>query len=688
MNQLKNETSPYLRQHMHNPVHWQKWGDHAFNLAQTSRKPILLSIGYAACHWCHVMAHESFEDPATANLMNELYVNIKVDREERPDIDSIYMTALAMMGQSGGWPLTMFLTPEGNPYWGGTYFPPVPRHGHPGFPDVLKNVSNFFLNQKGEIDHNIKAILTGLNQQAALHPAKTPNTLNIKKLNSAAERSLSVIDYKNGGRTGSPKFPQPSFQEFLWRAYLRTENKHFLDAVIISLTHMCQGGIYDHLGGGFSRYSTDAIWLAPHFEKMLYDNAQLILLATLVWQKTHSPLFKLRIEESVEWALRELKLKGGGFAGTLDADSLDKASVSREGAFYVWSENEIKTILGDSFSLFQKTYDISEDGNWEQTNILNRLNALELDNKEIETELKKSCQALFKVRNLRTRPKLDNKVLADWNGLMIAALSYASLVFNEPSWLVAAENAFTFITTNMAQGPRLSHSHCSGLTKNADILDDYAFMIKGALFLYQASGVSDYLNHAINWTETAEIYFGDPSGAGYYNSPSDAKNLIVRTLTLFDNATPSGNGVMAENLARLYYLTGETKYRNRADILINSFSAKAPDQEANMPSITAGFELLTSGIQVIIIANKIDATDLFNTALSIGNPNLIIMQLLPNSDLASTHPAYGKIQINGDPTAYVCRGQTCGLPHTRARDLLEELMLNQDKSCGGRELKE
>jgi uncharacterized protein YyaL (SSP411 family) len=673
MNELKNETSPYLRQHMTNPVHWQIWGEPAFNLARETGKPILLSIGYAACHWCHVMARESFEDLTTASLMNELYINIKVDREERPDVDSVYMTALAMMGQSGGWPLTMFLTHEGNPYWGGTYFPPASRHGHPGFPDVLKTISNLYHNQKEKVNHNIEAILNGLNQQSTLSLVKTPNTITVKSLNSAAERSLSMVDYKNGGMVGAPKFPQPSFQEFLWRAYLRTNHKHFLEVVTVTLTHMCQGGIYDHLGGGFSRYSTDAIWLAPHFEKMLYDNAQLIFLATLVWQKTGSPLLKQRVQESVEWAFRELKLKDGGFAGTLDADSADKAGVSREGAYYVWSKTEIKAILGSGFSLFQENYDVSEDGNWQQTNILNRLNALALNNEDVESELKMSRQALFKVRNLRPRPELDNKVLADWNGLMIAALSYASTVFKKPSWLLAATNAFTFITRNMAQGTRLKHSYCSGSAKNTDILDDYAFMIKGALFLYQATGTSDYLKHAVIWTETTQKYFGDADGAGYFNSPSDAKNLIVRTRTIFDNATPSGNGVMAENLARLYYLTGDSKYRKRADILITSLLAKAPGQEANMPSITAGFEILERGIQIIIIANKTDAFDLFNAALSIGDPNIIIMRFSLNTQLASTHPAFGKIQINGDPTAYVCRGQTCGPPHTKITNLLADL---------------
>jgi uncharacterized protein YyaL (SSP411 family) len=662
---------------MANPVHWQAWSKDAFILARKYKKPVLLSIGYAACHWCHVMARESFEDPATACLMNELYVNIKVDREERPDIDNIYMTALAMMGQPTGWPLTIFLDPEARPFWGGTYFPPASQYGHPGFPDVLRTISNLFHNQRKKVNENIIVILDGLNHQASLNTSETSNTQTIPKLNYAAEQSLSLVDYKNGGLIGAPKFPQPSFQEFLWRAYLRTDNENFSNAVIISLTHMCQGGIYDHLGGGFSRYSTDALWLTPHFEKMLYDNAQLILLLTLVWQKTKSPLFKQRIEDSIKWVLRELTLDGGGFAGTLDADSFDKNGVSREGAFYVWSENEIRTVLGDKFDLFKKTYDVSKEGNWNHTNILNRLLDLKLNDDAQESTLKLCCRALFLVRESRTRPTLDGKVLSDWNGLMICALSYASTVFEEPSWLAAAETAFNFITQTMTHGDRLKHSYCSGTTKTNEVLDDYACMIKGAIFLFQASGNSSYLKQAIRWTDTAETYFLDPDGSGYYNSPSDALDLIVRTRTVFDNAMPSGNGVMAENLARLYYFTGDPKYQNQANILINAAITKTPDQDANMASLMAGFEILTKGMQVIIISKFSETTNLFRAVLSIGDPNLIVMRLSPNSILSSTHPAFNKTQIDEKPTAYVCHGQTCGHPHTEVKELLKDL--NQDK---------
>ncbi len=675
-NQLGSESSPYLRQHKDNPVHWQAWGDEAFQMAKDSGKPVMLSIGYAACHWCHVMAHESFEDDATAALMNELYINIKVDREERPDVDSIYMTALAMMGQQGGWPLTMFLTPEGKPYWGGTYFPPTSRYGHPGFSDVLRAVSSLFHDQRDKVDENIAAVLGGLNHQADLSEALQaggPGLQSIEEIDVAAEQALAMVDFQNGGMTGAPKFPQPSFQEFLWRAYLRTDNPQFLEAVTTSLTHMCQGGIYDHVGGGFARYSTDAIWLAPHFEKMLYDNAQLIHLMTLVWQKTKEPLLEIRIHESIDWALRELKLAGGGFAGTLDADSPDAEGHSKEGAFYVWSEAEIDQLLGNDSEMFKAIYDVTEHGNWEHTNILNRLRHLELDDIETEAKLKTCREILWPAREKKPRPGLDEKILADWNGLMIAALSYAGVIFDNPSWIEAGEAAFKFVQNNMTNGPRLKHSFCAGAAKEADMLDDYAGMIKAALQLFQTTGKVRYLDQAVLWTETCNDYFWDEKGAGFYMSPHDAHDLIARTRTAFDNATPSGNGVMAENLARLFYLTGTQSYRDKAEQLIAAFTAKTPDQGANMPSLLGGFETLASGLQVVIIADERAGEALVKTALSLGDPNLILNRLSPKSKLPEGHPALGKIQIDGKATAYVCRGQTCGLPQIDPEGLLKEL---------------
>ncbi len=619
------------------------------------------------------MAHESFEDEHTAELMNRLYINIKVDREERPDVDSIYMSALAMMGQQGGWPLTVFLTPEGTPYWGGTYFPPFSKYGHPGFCDVLNAISDLYQKQRDKVEANGIAILDGLSQQARLPNMPTATSQTLQGINAAAEEALFMIDYKNGGTKGAPKFPQPAFQEYLWRAFLRTNNKKFFDAVTRSITHMCQGGIYDHLGGGFARYSTDTIWLVPHFEKMLYDNAQLIFLMTLVWQKTHTPLFELRIQESICWAISELQTAEGGFAGSLDADSKDKHGSSQEGAFYVWDESEVADALGNNAGLFNEVYDVSSDGNWGGKTILNRLKSIHLADKKTEDELLTCRNILLKARNNRPRPGLDNKILADWNGLMIAALCYAGTVFEKSEWINAAKRAFGFIQNNMVDGPRLKHAYCSGSVKNADVLDDYAGMIKGALFLFLAVGEQKYLAQAVAWAKTADEYFWDSGGAGYFDSPNDATDLIAPSRTVFDNATPSGNGVMSENLARLYYLTGNPAYREKAYLLINAFLSKTPGQDANMPSIIAGFEILDAGIQVIVIAEKNRGHALVRSALSAGNPNLILLRLLPETALPASHPGFDKSQVNNQPTAYVCRGQSCGLPHTDPVELFKAL---------------
>ncbi|MFP6726031.1 MAG: thioredoxin domain-containing protein, partial [Alphaproteobacteria bacterium] len=363
-NRLGFETSPYLLQHKDNPVHWHPWGDNALNEARNQGKPILLSIGYAACHWCHVMAHESFENPQIAKLMNELFVNIKVDREERPDIDGVYMTALGLMGEQGGWPLTMFLTPDGEPFWGGTYFPPEARYGRPGFSDILLKVADIFHTQPDNIRQNADAIIKSLKKSKA---TATDIQINGEVLDRVAQLLYQQIDVVHGGLGRAPKFPQCNALEMILRTWLRHRDGAMLGAVNKSLTAMCQGGIYDHLGGGFARYSTDAQWLAPHFEKMLYDNAQLIDILTLAWQVGGNPLYAIRIEETIAWILREMVVGGGGFAATLDADS-----EGEEGKFYVWQEAEIDKVLGDNATDFKAAYDVSPSGNWEGKVILNR----------------------------------------------------------------------------------------------------------------------------------------------------------------------------------------------------------------------------------------------------------------------------------------------------------------------------
>ena len=439
-NRLGRETSPYLLQHQENPVNWWAWGPEALAEAKRTGKPILLSVGYAACHWCHVMAHESFEDDETAAVMNDLFVNIKVDREERPDVDAIYMAALHELGEQGGWPLTMFLTSDAEPFWGGTYFPKEARYGRPAFTQVLKEIARIYRDEQGKVRQNADSLKDRL---APKFDEGGPDAIpGDAALADLARRLLQLVDPTHGGMRGAPKFPQVQFFNFLWRAGLRYGLPNPLEAVELTLTHIAQGGIYDHLGGGFARYSVDERWLVPHFEKMLYDNALLLELMTEVWRETKSPLLAMRASETVDWLLREMVTEEGGFASSLDADS-----EGEEGKFYVWSLAEIEEVLGPDTSvqdarLFAEIYDVTPEGNFEGHTILNRINSLELRDAATEARLTLMREKLLARRASRVRPGFDDKVLADWNGLMIAALAKAADAFDRPDWLAAAERAF------------------------------------------------------------------------------------------------------------------------------------------------------------------------------------------------------------------------------------------------------
>jgi hypothetical protein len=464
-NALGDETSPYLLQHRDNPVHWQAWNEATLRAARELDKPILLSIGYAACHWCHVMAHECFERPDIAALMNAHFVNIKVDREERPDLDTIYMSALAALGEQGGWPLTMFLTPAGEPFWGGTYFPPEPRYGRPGFPQVLTAMAQAYRNDSQAIANNAAIIREALGRLGAPEGGED---LSIALTDQAAARLGSGIDAVHGGFGGAPKFPQVPALETLWRGWKRGRERSLRDSTVLTLDHLCQGGIYDHLGGGFARYSTDARWLAPHFEKMLYDNALLIDFLTLVWQDTQSPLYAERIAETIGWVAREMRQGEGGFSSSLDADSEHE-----EGKFYVWSQAEIDDALGDRSARFKQFYDVTPGGNWEGKTILNRLHALARADDATEVALAEDRAVLFARRAPRVRPGLDDKVLADWNGLMITALANAGRVFGRGDWLTLARDAFIFVQRDMAAGAgRLWHSWRAGRARALARIDD------------------------------------------------------------------------------------------------------------------------------------------------------------------------------------------------------------------------
>ena len=479
-NRLAQATSPYLLQHKHNPVDWWQWGPEALAEARRLNRPILLSVGYAACHWCHVMAHESFEDEKTARVMNELFVNIKVDREERPDIDQIYMNALHILGEQGGWPLTMFLTPAGEPVWGGTYFPNTSRYGRPAFTDILHEVSRLFREEPEKIEQNRAALLARLAEKA--RPAGKV-TVGAAELDAAASQIGNMFDPVNGGLRGAPKFPQPAMLEMLWRAGTRTGDARFFETVEHSLERMSAGGIYDHLGGGFSRYSVDDRWLVPHFEKMLYDNAQLLELLALAFQRSGNPVFRERALETVGWLEREMTTQEGGFCASLDADS-----EGEEGKFYVWSRQEIEEVLGaENAAYFAAFYDVSAGGNFEGHNILNRLNDLP---RSIEDEHRLAMlrPMLHKKRETRVRPGLDDKILADWNGLMIAALVNAGVILDRPGWLTLAARAFGFVAQQMVQNQRLGHSWRAGQLRIPGLASDFAAMIRAALALYEATG--------------------------------------------------------------------------------------------------------------------------------------------------------------------------------------------------------
>jgi hypothetical protein len=657
-NRLADETSPYLLQHADNPVNWQPWDKAALNQAKAERKPILLSVGYAACHWCHVMAHESFEDEGIADLMNDRFVPIKVDREERPDLDQIYQTALALLGQQGGWPLTMFLTPDGEPFWGGTYFPPSPRFGRPGFAEVLRVLAETYAKEPDRVAKNVDALKSALGQLAENQAGQAvPEGVQ----DQLADRLVGEIDPIYGGIGGPPKFPHEPILEMIWRAYVRTGEERFAQPVTLTLTRMAQGGIYDHLGGGFARYSVDQAWLVPHFEKMLYDNAQLIDLLTLVWQGTRQPLFETRVRETVAWLLREMQVEGGAFGATLDADS-----EGEEGKYYVWTEAEIDRLLGDDAGLFKLTYDVSPAGNWEGRTILNRGRQSGLADPESEAKLARARDVLLAERAKRVRPGYDDKVLADWNGLTIAALAGAGLAFGETAWIDAARAAFGFVVERMVEDGRLHHVRRLGQTKHLANLDDHAGMVRAALALYEATGEDGYLDRAKGWVADCDRLFWDAEGGGYFFSPADAETLIVRTKTAYDSATPSGNGLLLGSLARLFYLTGEDAYRERAEQLEAAFAGELSRNAFSLATFLNSAELLRSALQVVIVGDpaKEDTRALLDEIVGRSLPNRLLMRVPPGKELPPGHPAAGKSAAVQQATAYVCRGTSCSLPIT------------------------
>jgi uncharacterized protein YyaL (SSP411 family) len=648
---LAEASSPYLQQHKDNPVHWRVWSPEALAEAKARNVPILLSIGYAACHWCHVMAHESFEDPDIAALMNANYVNIKVDREERPDIDHIYMSALHAMGEQGGWPLTMVLKPGGEPFWGGTYFPPTPRFGRPSFRQVLLALSNAWETDRERIGHTTASMARALAASAAARPGEPPTPAT---LDDAREKFLRGMDWQRGGMGGAPKFPNAPTFRFLWQEAFRAGDTQAVEAVHLLLTRMSQGGIYDHLGGGYARYATDSDWLIPHFEKMLYDNALILDLLALAHAESGAKIYASRVRETVAWLFRDMR-EEGAFAASEDADS-----EGVEGKFYVWTAAEIAALLGAEAKLFAEHYDLPAHGNWEEKIILERKTGIA--DASTERRLEASRNLLLETRSRRIRPGRDDKILADWNALITAALVRAAAVFDEPAWLQDAAATFDFILEKMAQPDgRIAHAYRGGKISAAGLLEDQAAMIRAALALYEATGEANRLAQALHILDATEQNFSDSAGA-FFTTAADAADLPAgvefRSRNVMDGPTPSGIGLMAENYARLYHLTGREDYRSKAEAVLAAYGGQKAALVGS-PVLLAAADTLANA-SCVVITGPGDLAALRQTALAAPDPAVCVLLVPDAAALPETHPAHGK--TSAEPAAFVCQGNVCALP--------------------------
>jgi uncharacterized protein len=667
-NQLAAETSPYLQQHQANPVHWLPWGEEAFDRARRENKPVLVSIGYAACHWCHVMARESFEDVATATFMNERFINVKVDREERPDVDALYIRALQAMNKRAGWPLTMFVTADGSPFWGGTYFPPLEKDGLPAFRDVLEHISAIYTSDAAAVAQKAEKLVDVLLQRSrATHDGAE---IGHDTVVSSVEALLREVDWENGGIKGTPKFPFSPFFRFLWNAGCRLARDDCHNAVVMTLNRMIGGGIYDQIGGGFARYAVDRKWVIPHFEKMLYDNAQLIDLLADVWRFKPLPAYRQCIEQTIGWLCREMTLHGGAFAASLAAES-----DGEEGAFYLWGTNEIDDLLGADAGLFKRIYGVTTVGNFGGRNILHCADSDVPPTPDEEARLARCRGVLLKAREARPQPRRDDKVLADWNGMAIAALAKAAAIFRNDAWLAVAERAFAFVSGSMMHNGGLLHSWCGGKPGTVGILDDYANMIRAALALFENTGRPRYLDTAEQWTDVCLRRFHNDRSSALSLSPSDSRSLVASIIEGNDATTPSGNGVMAEALSRLYFLTGTARFRDAAREIIRAFAGRVTEDDFRLGTILNAWQLLASAVQITVIGPPDDpATQGLRAAADRhGQANQILLTLAPGQHLPPSHPAAAKLVASDRPTAFVCVGTTCSLPVNDPDSLVQVL---------------
>jgi uncharacterized protein len=669
-NRLAEETSPYLLQHKDNPVHWLPWGPEALKQAEESGKPILLSIGYSACHWCHVMNRESFSNEATAAMMNENFINVKVDREERPDIDQLYQTAAQAMGYGGGWPLTIFLNAKAEPFFVGGYFPDEERFGQPAFKKVLEDVNKIYREEGDKVTTNAGAISSALVGQWTrdLRGQIDPRALDILSVHTAQR-----FDVFYGGLTGTPKFPRTAPTEVLWRAFLRSGAPQFAQAVQTTLDAMCLSSLYDHVGGGFFRYTVDERWLVPHFEKMLYDSAAIVDILTLVGQQNRMPLYRVRVEETLAWVTREMMV-GSGFASSINADS-----EGDEGAYYLWTEAEVDAaLMGTFIQRFKEVYNVQKDGAFNGRNILNRLGAPFPLNEADEALLKRQRDLLLATRaKNRAAPMRDDKVLADWNGMMIHAFANAGMAYGNPAWVQTAAKAFDFIVKNLGEGDKLYHSLAAGRRGHAGFADDYAQMARAALMLWEATSDKRYLEQAKGWVRVLGESFWDEKLGGYYLTAADETPTISRVRSVLDQATPNANSVMIEVLTKLVILTGEPLYQERVNGLIGGFAGELGGSFLAMSTYLNSLEVLLAGLQIVIIGtrNNTKTQELIAAVMGRSLPNRFLVVVDPDEKLPETHPAFGKKAEAGQPTVYICQHQNCSAPITNAVTLSQVLQL-------------
>jgi uncharacterized protein len=697
-NRLISETSPYLLQHAHNPVDWYPWSDEALQKAQQEDKPILLSVGYSACHWCHVMEHESFENEQIAALMNQHFVSIKVDREERPDIDNIYMQALQTMTRQGGWPMTMFLTSEGKPFYGGTYFPPQDRsYGRetrmPGFPNVLLSVAQAYHDHRQDIEEQASQLVAYLQEQSSaplrrdMHSFSTSAVPGIELLSGAALKLEETFDRIDGGFGGAPKFPNTMALELLLRLHLHrshneisappaTDKPSELEMVELTLQRMAQGGIYDQLGGGFHRYSVDDFWLVPHFEKMLYDNALLSRIYLHTYLVTGNVFYRHIAEETLDYVVREMTSPEGGFYSTQDADS-----EGEEGKFFLWTLDEIEHALPfEDAALFALYYDVSSEGNFEGKNILHIphctsevAQAAEVDVAVLQASLERSRKALFPLREQRIKPGRDEKILTSWNGLMLRSFAEAARYLNRSDYLQVARQNAQFLLENLRSDGRLLRTYKDGKARLNGYLEDYVFLADGLLALYETDFAIHWFSEAHNLVDQAIALFADEQNGGFFDTGNDHETLINRPKDIMDNATPAGNSVAMDVLLRLAAFTGETSYRQRADDYLQSMADILVQHPQAFGYVLGALDFALSASKEIALVGSLQRDD--TQALL----HVVNARYLPNSVLAcANEEGQGKIVPlladrpgkGGQATAYVCQNFACQSPVTTPEELI------------------